>query len=327
MSVAQLEKIVPRQPLLRPVDGVSFLRFAAIFSVVAGHFKLFSAPGAAYFMLALAGFNFARFQATRSLDLGSASPIWRSAWRLALPTAFFIVVYSVQARSANPMQLALLGNWVEPRTLGFGFWFLEVLIQILALVAILFSFKAVRDLAARRPLAFGLGFVAVSVAATELLSMAWDANHLYNRVPHMLMWMFAVGYCLHQASTPAAKALVAVLLLALPCWFFGWVPGAGTDVPSQVLWFAAGGMGLLMLDVVKIPFPLNKIVYRVAGASMFVFLTHGPMHLLWRKLGLPAIPALEVMFALAGGVVAWWLWEFAANRLSRRQAPRVEEAL
>lgn len=316
MSVAQLERIAPQRSAWRAVDSVSLLRFLAIVSVVSGHFRLFSAPGAAYFLLVVAGYNFARFQATQVLRVDAAGPIVRSMFRVALPTVVFVMLYQLQAGRYSVQQLLLLGNWLPPKSLGFGFWFLEVLVQVLVLMALAMSFRPVREAARRTPFGFGLGLLAAGIAAAAVVPLWWDSNHLYNRVPHMLLWMFALGYCVFHAPQGMKRLLVALLLVAVPCWFFGWTPLSGRAMPGALLWFWLGGLALLMLSEVKLPYPLNKLVYLVGGASMFIFITHGPLRLLLQKLGWSAGPLSEVVFALAGGVAIWWAWEQAARFLS-----------
>jgi hypothetical protein len=161
--------------------------------------------------------------------------------------------------------------------------------------------------------------LAAGVAAAAVVPPWWDSNHLYNRVPHMLLWMFATGYCVFHASSMPRRLLVAVLLLAVPCWFFGWTPLSDRAMPGSLLWFSLGGLVLLAVSEVKLPHPLNKLVYLIGGASMFIFMTHGPFRLLAHKLGWSSGPLFDVAFALVGGVAVWWAWEKGVRFFTRGQ--------
>ena len=67
------------------------LRAAAILMIVASHVKLFDLQGGAYVLLAVAGYNFARFQLTPGADrIVRLRSIGRSAWRVAAPSVVWI---------------------------------------------------------------------------------------------------------------------------------------------------------------------------------------------------------------------------------------------
>ena len=57
----------------------------------------------------------------------------------------------------------------------------------------------------------------------------------------------------------------------------------------------------------------------MSGASLFIYLTHFQWRVIFLRLGLPDWPALQVAGALAGGIVAWAVWQKLWSRLVLRR--------
>ncbi len=116
-----------------PLETSIVLRAVAIVLIVGTHVGLFSWQGTAHVLMAVAGYNFARFQLT-----GERLPRLRrqlaSLAKVALPSMAFIgVAYLVTDRYslANVLLLnAVIGP--EAVTTQWHFWFIEVLVYLLA---------------------------------------------------------------------------------------------------------------------------------------------------------------------------------------------------
>ena len=68
------------------------------------------------------------------------------------------------------------------------------------------------------------------------------------------------------------------------------------------------------------PRPLARIVYSISGASLFIYMTHLYFGAVTNALLGAKQPILQVIVALAGGVLVHLLWQSVARwRLNRKQ--------
>ena len=324
-SIGELEALPRRRTLLHAVDMALFIRCVGIVAIVFGHFGVLNIGGATYLLLVVAGLNFARFQLGTVAETGSVRPILATAGRIAAPTALALAVLQVKTGYYDLPQLLLLGNWRDAMTQKFGFWFLELIVQVLAIVALLFLLPAARRWGKSRPFEFGMGVLLVSAAIAGLSPLLWDVEPLFYRVPHMLMWLFALGWVLQAAVTPAQKACVAGLAVLLPLAL--WAPVWDRFwLQYGAIWIPAGCWAFLSIDRIRLPAPLHKVVAWIAGASMFIYLMHYTGRSLWHRFGPVQHVLIDALVGILVGIAAWLAWEAAirlAEKVWRQRAPRV----
>jgi len=314
-SVAELEALPHRRTWLHAVDMGLFLRCVGIVAIVVGHFDVLNVGGATYLLLVVAGFNFARFQIGAVGQTGSVRPILATAGRIAAPTAVALAALQWKTGHRDPLQLALLGNWRDAASQPFGFWFLELIVQVFAIVALLFVVPGVRRWGASRPFALGLGVLGASALIAWLSPRWWEAEAQFYRLPHLLLWLFALGWVLQAATTRAQRACVAGLaallpiLLWAPVWDRFWLQ-------HGALWIPAGCWTLLAIDRVRLPAPLHRVVGTIAGASMFIYLMHYTGRSWWHRFGPVQHVLIDAVVGILVGIAAWLAWE-AALRLAR----------
>ncbi|MBN2624337.1 MAG: non-ribosomal peptide synthetase [Acidimicrobiales bacterium] len=287
--------------LLRQVETSVVLRAVAIVLVVSTHADLVRLPGGAHVLLAVAGFNLARFQ------LGSAS-MARSIARVAVPSVGWIAAVAATTDEYTLAHVALVHGQVGAGT-EWRYWFVEALVQILAVVGLAFAVPAVRRIDRRH--AFGVALLVLVAALTirfDLLGLPDVHRPLYR--PHEIAWIFAVGWAAARASSPARR--IAVTALAVPA-----VPGFFGD-PGREALLLAGLMALLWVPSVRLPGPVTRVVGPVAGASLYIYLSHWQVYppLLDRYGSMVAIVG-----AVAAGVGIWTVVQGVAparHRATRR---------
>jgi acyl-coenzyme A synthetase/AMP-(fatty) acid ligase len=329
MSLADLEAVRPQRRHLTAVDTTLFLRFVGIVAVVTGHFTTLPVAGATFLLLIVAGYNFSRFQVETVLARASSLSILLSAGRIALP--LFLVVFLIEAKQNHFefMDLALLGNFEDQRTQQLTFWFVQVLVQILVLMAALLAVPSVRRLAATHPFATPLGLTVLATGIALAGPSLWDTGTLYDRVPHMLFWMFALGWMLHRARDWVERLVSMAAALALPValWDLSNLP---FWVGHGPLWIWVGCVLLIGWRTILVPQPIGRLAYYVGGASMFIYITHWSTHNILHRIAPVEVPGLDVVVAIAVGVLVWRCWDTAsaivfevAGRRSRRRSPAV----
>ena len=250
------------------VDTTVALRALAILFVVASHVDLVALEGGAHLLLALAGFNFARFQL-------SASGGPRRRLRHGLSGLAQLVVPSVIWVGGVAL---LLGSYDLTTTLfvrelvdgsewddQWQLWFLEALVWITAAALVTTCVPALHRLERRTPFGFALGVLAVTaVARFADVGLRAGATERYTTL--VVAFFFALGWAGARADTTRRLALVSALGALLTIGFFG--------QPHREAIVLGGFLLMLWLPRVAMPAPLARAAGVLAGASLYVYLTH-----------------------------------------------------
>lgn len=295
-SIAELESLaVPgRGPRSSRMETNVVLRAIAIVLIVGNHAGLFLVPGGAHVLFAAAGFNFARFQ------LGSSGR-WRSVVRLAVPSVLWIGGAAILRDDFTLTHGLLLHGWLD----GDGrwiYWFVEALVQILAVLGLVFSIPAVRRAEARAPFAFATGFLALTLVPRFDLVTLGSPHHASYR-PQEIAWLFALGWAIARARTPTQRLALTILATVAIVGFFG--------DPTREMVVLGGVLLLTWVPHLPVPRSANRWIGAIAGASLFVYLSHVQVFPLFDE------PAIAVVASLAFGVA---LWRAATPILTRGEA-------
>ena len=243
----------PRRGLPR-VEANVVVRAVAIVFIVGSHARLFSLEGGAHALLAVAGFNFARFQLASGRML-------RSIARIVVPSvAWIAVMASTSDKFDLPDVLLVNGYFGNPRV-HWAFWYIEALVQILLVAAAVFAVPRLRALARARPVEVAWVVLAVTLAGRLLPHMGMRIHR-----PHYVAWLFALGWVAAVATTWRQRlALSAVAVAGTAGFFF--------TLRREVIILA---FLLVLIWVASVPVPrfANRVVGAVAGASLAIYLTH-----------------------------------------------------
>lgn len=314
-SIAELATAGKRTSWVHAMDLSVVIRAVAIAAIVIGHYGWVDLQGGAFLLLVVAGFSFARFQLPGVVESGSVRSILRLAGNIALPTFIAMSILELRQHRLDVPGSLLVKNWVSTNISSVDYWFLELLVQILLLVALLLASRRVRTLASRHAFGLGAGLLLVSLLAVVFVPALWNTEHIFNRVPHMLAWLFFLGWAAQCARSVPVRLFVALLAIA----------GAGLAwaeprfwVEYATYWVVAGTVLLMTVRTIPVPWPLHRVVAAVAGASLFIYITHEPLVNLAHKAGIAAHPAGEVIVALVLGVLVHRLWEGALRLVASR---------
>ena len=298
MTVAELEALRRPPRRLPRVETDIVLRAVAIVTVVASHVGISGVLGGAHLLLAVAGWNFARF-----LLPGTGARIARSAALVAVPALAWLVFRWFAADDVTVIHLLFVDNFVY--TGAIGYWFVEVLLHALLALAVVFSIPAVR----RWERAHGFAFALAALGVAYMLRLAFlDGQAFFdnNLTTVGAVWFFPLGWLAFRARTPAQKGFVLGVALVLVTGNFG-------DLPREA--FILAGLALLLaVRRVPVPRPLVGVLSLVACSSLYIYLTH---YAVFPSL-VPHLPAgLVVAVCVAVGVLSW-----TAVGRSRRMAGR-----
>ncbi len=160
-----------------------------------------------------------------------------------MPSAVWIA-FRALLHNVRFVDILLVGSLVPP--LVPGYWFVDALVQILLLMALLFALPALQHLERRYP--FG---VAATILAIALLGRLYPSAHgwwftgdIYST--RVVLWLFVLGWMAHRARTRVQKwVTVAAILVLVPPFF-------GTDALRTVI--VVGGLLLLQfLPAITVP--------------------------------------------------------------------------
>lgn len=284
-------RFAPAKRLFAPLESGIVLRAVGIILIAATHIGLFHWEGSAHILMAVAGYNFARFQ------LGGAGVRrlkrqLHSLGRLVIPAMAFIAVAFVLTDRYTVANIFLLNSMIGPEevTTQWHFWFIEVLVYMLVGLAALLAVPAVGRLERRFPFAFPLALAA--------LGLITRYDIVDPGLPHPMptFWLFAFGWVVARSRTLPQRLLIsALVVLTVPGYFFGDQLRENTVM--------AGVLLLIWLPTLLVPVVLRKPLGLLASASLYIYLTHWLVYPLFAG----ASPQLALLASLAAGVAYWAL--------------------
>ena len=296
------------------IETPIFIRAVAIFIVVAGHFAAIDLSGA-YILMMVSGLSFGKFQLKAIEREDGVRPVFRLMGKIGIPTLFWVLLEEITFHSLYPRSWLFVDNW---RSLywdaHFGSpYFIDLLLQNLAITAVPLLFRPVRRLAVRQPFAYALAFCTVAWLASVIVPFFWNTTYLYDRLPHMWLWLFAFGWCASFSNTVGRKltASAVIVCFGLIVWRLG----------HGVHWYTTiAGVGIIWLDVIPLRLPrfVIPLITGAAGASLWIYLTHFQFRSLLKHLlafhlhGSLPWPWLSVAFTMVCGFLAWQAWSFAS---------------
>jgi acyl-coenzyme A synthetase/AMP-(fatty) acid ligase len=294
IPVTELDRARPRTGPLRSLETNILLRAMAITLIVCTHIGLTQIWGGAHLLLVIAGWSFGRFALAPVDPDRIPGRIARAATRIAVPSVLYL---SWRAFMSDDMTLAnalLINNFVQAGSISY--WYVEVLVQILAMLALMFTVPALRRRAVTHGFALAMGVLIIALIARVPAVHIPMPNGFSARDMslHGAFWLFVLGWVAQRAATSSQRvATIIVALLLIPGYF---------DDPVRDGIVVGGLLLVLLVPRVLVPAPVVRIVGLLAGASLYIYLTH---YVVFAPL-LPLLPLWAVaVITLAVGIAAW----------------------
>lgn len=139
----------------------------------------------------------------------------------------------------------------------------------------------------------------------DLLGLA-SSSHRISR-PQDVLWLFALGWVVAQATTPRQRLVATALAAASLPGFFG-------DTHREMI-VAAGLLLVLWVPTLPLPRRSTPIVATVAGASLYIYLTHWQVYPAMLRHG----PGVAAITSILVGILVW--------HVARRLTATIEDAI
>ena len=291
----------PRRRWAR-LDTTIALRALGICLVVATHMRIGHVPGGAHTLLAVAGYNLARFMAPLATPAERIRAGLRTASRAAIPTIVWVAVGMLVFGSYSVGTLALVNNYVGPSSHAddhWHFWFIEVFVHLVLLASLLTAVPAVRRLDRRFP--YLVALIALGVAL--VFRMEWaQMNDWYNLRfrTHGVAWFFALGWLIQRSVTWPQRLLTSAAAVAAVWGFF--------DLASREWRILVLLVGLVWVRELPVPRWSVRIIGTLAAASMWIYVSHFSI---WPLFQMVFIREVAYVLTIVSGVAVW----FVAERL------------
>ena len=285
-----------------PLETSIVLRAVGIVLIVSTHVGLFSWQGAAHVLMAVAGYNFARFQLSGERVQRLRRQLTSLA-RVIVPSMAFIAVAYLITDKYTPANILLLNAVVGPEevTTQWHFWFIEILVYLLLGLTALLAVPWVDRAERRFPLLLPLALTGAGLLTRyELVNPG-----VPNTAP--ALWLFALGWAIARSRTVAQRGVVsAIAALTVPGFF---------ENAAREWTLLVGILMLIWLPSIPVPKGLRRLIVVLASASLYAYLVHW---LVYPPL-VGISPALAVGASLAAGAAYWTLCMRVENAATRRR--------
>ncbi|TDC04356.1 AMP-dependent synthetase, partial [Actinomadura bangladeshensis] len=299
--IRDLRRPARRSPLRTLETGIA-LRAAAIVLIVGSHIGVFTVRGGAHVLLAVAGFNVARFHLTSAGAARRRADLLAALARIAVPSVVWIGLAALVTADYHLVDALLLKSATGHDS---NYWFVEVIVYILVAMAAWLSVPALDRAERRAPFGFPLGLLAAA------LLLRYDLGGLAD-LPDAITacWLFPLGWAAARAHGAARRlAVTAAVLITVPGYF-----GPGGSLRTAVV---IAGV-LLLIWVGKLPSTawLNRLAGLLAAGSLYIYLVHWQIYPLLEDHSEP----LALLASLAGGVAYGAVAARALRRAARWSA-------
>ncbi|MGE0350252.1 AMP-binding protein [Hydrogenophaga sp.] len=303
LTVEELQShvAVARAKSLPRLESATLTRAFFMVCIIALHLDTFvysSNWGAAYFLFMLAGYSLMRFQWPEISRTGRTGTIFGTISKIAIPTVMVVAAVQLWAHKFELKPLLLISNLFDPREYEVVyFYFAEIYMQLLLIVAGVFSFRSVRSAFKKHPLASGVMFIVISTAVGYLAERIWDTDYIYHRTPTWYLWTVACGMLIASAATrDLSNRLMAMAVVTLAVLVHH-------GFTSATYYICAGCALLLFWPEISVPVLVKRFVGEIAGASMFMYLSHYHVKALVTRLFHAPMPWVALIVAMVVGII------------------------
>ncbi len=285
------------------------LRAVAVLTIASNHTAAATLVGGAHALLAIAGYNFARF----TLAKNSATARWQSAARtmawVAIPTslvALFGVLVTGEYKWSNVVLMQwILGPHVDGRWRQL--WFIETYLVSVGFTAMVFLIPLAMRWYRAKPWATPIAITLLAIAPKTYAILAGVPRVEY--LPWTSVWLFTLGIAIANAHALWQKlASFAVLAIGIYQFF-------ETDYhrPERYVYVVAAIVLFTLVANVRIPRILAAPTQLLASASLFIYILQFDLFIVIKQMGFDG-KWVKFIGAVVLASAIWWAFNWFMTR-------------
>ncbi|MET0588110.1 MAG: AMP-binding protein [Novosphingobium sp.] len=303
LTVAELQKSTGttsgKAGFWRKLDSATLTRAFFMVCIVALHFDTFVYSqnwGAAYFLFMLCGYSVMRFQWPEISRTGNVGTIFGTVLRVAIPTLFVVIAMQLRARTIEVQPLFLVSNLFYPYQFHvISFYFVEIYMQLLLILAALLSIPTVRELLRKNPMVSCTALIVFATFISRVSEQVWDTNYIYHRTPIWYLWTVGAGMLMASARDLPNRIMAMAIVTVAVVAHHGFTSASG---------YILGGSALLLFwPEISVPSSVKTMVSEIAGSSMFMYLSHYQVRSLVIRLFHGPRPWAALFIAIGAGIL------------------------
>jgi amino acid adenylation domain-containing protein len=317
-------KIRKKSKWLCNVESGIMLRAVFIMIVVIFHYGYFTYRGGSTSgLLFISGFIFGGLQMNEVGATRSFTPVLRLIGTVLLPYyAFVAILLTWHLVSGQAIEWSYVFLWEDMTDLsadwnGSHLWYIPCLFHMMCIIMLVLWLG--RNVAREHWVAgaliccIGIGafgrFIAPLFFTPDFLTTPLTDESVYKVSPMSHLGTFALGALAGYQKGQWKKAIFwAIALYSV----IAVVPFGIYDT----MFIIAAAYFVLFFQTITVPKVLASVIYKIAGASLFIYLLHLPIYrVLGVRLGLPT--GLCFVGAILVGYLAWRGWNWSAQNVGR----------
>jgi len=290
MSVHELERSLRRGNQTHHLATDVVLKAVAVLLIVGTHIRLFPLQGGAHLLLAMSGFYFARFVLVPDAPAGPLRRIAPTLRRIAIPTVVCVALVFAAERTYFLPKLLLVDNYIKGGRWP-HYWYIDVLVHTLLIVALIMSVPLARRIEQARP--FETAMALVGIGLLMRFAVAGGVLPGGTHQTHVVFWLFALGWAIERATSARQQVLVVACAVV---GLYGFFDNATRGLIVLV------GLGLLCwVPRLPVPRPLHPMIGAIAASSLYIYLTQFEVYPVL-LLAFPPIVVLPATTAIGIGI-------------------------
>jgi len=294
-----------KKTLFSEVESSILLRFFAISAVVLTHSGIKYAGGGTLLLFVLIGYNMGRFKHSEFVQRGTWNWFADYAIKILIPYYILTILNFAYTRDFDFTTLILMTNLIDLKITGvFPFWFVQVLIQSLFIISLLFSSSKIRTALNSSRWKAAMNLLLVFTSIRLVAPHVWNTEYLRDLVPQNFLLLIWLGYCFSLTSTIRQRYYTFLAGLAIAYFDSG--------IHFTMHWLISGSFVLAFIPNFKIPSFLKTPVYQISTSTFYIFIFNGvSIMFIYKAIGfdrteLPNIAIIGVaLVATAMSILIW----------------------